>query len=153
MTTIERSIEIARPVEAVFAFTHDPANDAMWQPTIAESRVLTEGPMRVGTRIAEVRRFLGRRIEATYEVTELEPNRRSSIKTTSGPIPLTGSYVLEPVDGRTRFTMRLETDAHGFFKLAEPVFARMARREMESNLGHLKDLLESREAAREQDGA
>jgi hypothetical protein len=34
-------------------------------------------------------------------------------------------------------------EAHGFFKLAEPVFARFVRREVESNLGHLKDLLEA----------
>ena len=36
-----------------------------------------------------------------------------------------------------------ELDAHGFFKLAEPVFARIAGRELESNLGHLKDILEA----------
>jgi hypothetical protein len=36
-----------------------------------------------------------------------------------------------------------ELDAHGAFKLAEPVFARITSRELEANLGHLKDLLEA----------
>jgi hypothetical protein len=36
-----------------------------------------------------------------------------------------------------------ELDAHGLFKLAEPVFARITARELEANLGHLKDLLEA----------
>ena len=44
--------------------------------------------------------------------------------------------------------MRGELDAHGFFKLAEPVFARITRRELEANLGHLKDLLEADSAVR-----
>ena len=45
--------------------------------------------------------------------------------------------------GGTRLTARLETDAHGFFKLAEPVFARMARREFVTSVEQLKDILET----------
>src|SRR2546427_2974759 len=59
MTRIERRIVIDRPVEAVFGFVHDAANDARWQTTIVESRVLTPGPTGIGTRVAQVRRFLG----------------------------------------------------------------------------------------------
>ena len=40
-------------------------------------------------------------------------------------------------------TVSGELDAHGVFKLAEPVFARITGRELEANLGHLKDLLEA----------
>jgi hypothetical protein len=40
--------------------------------------------------------------------------------------------------------MSMETDAHGFFKLAEPVFARMARRDVAASCEHLKDILEAR---------
>jgi hypothetical protein len=39
--------------------------------------------------------------------------------------------------------MTMETDAHGFFKLAEPVFARMARRDLATSAEHLKDILEA----------
>jgi hypothetical protein len=54
---------------------------------------------------------------------------------------------LESVEGATRFTMLGETDAHGLFKLAEPVFARMARREWASSGETLKELLEAGVAA------
>jgi hypothetical protein len=40
-----------------------------------------------------------------------------------------------------------ELDARGFLRLAEPVFAWIAGRELEQKLGRLKDLLESRSAA------
>ena len=144
MTKIERSIVIDRAVDDVWEYVHDPTKDATWQSTLVESEQLTEGRVGIGTKVREVRQFLGIRVEVAWEVIEYEPNTRSSIKGVSGPIPLSGSYVLEPVDGGTRFTVAGELDAHGLFKLAEPVFARMTGRELEANLGHLKDLLESR---------
>jgi uncharacterized membrane protein len=145
MTRIERSIVIGRPVDEVFEFTHDLTRNPLWQTTLVELEVLTDGPMRTGTRWQEARRFLGKRIETVLELTEYEPNTRSAVKMVSGPVPLTGTYTFEPVDGATRFTVTGELDAHGFFKLAEPVFARITGRELESNLGHLKDLLEAGE--------
>ena len=146
MTRIERSIVIGRPVGEVWEFVHDVANDRLWQTTLVESEQLTDGPMGVGTRVREVRNFLGLKVELAWEVTEFEPNRRSAIKGVSGPVPLSGGYLLEPVDGGTRFTASGELDAHGFFKLAEPVFARITARELDANLGHLKDLLEAESA-------
>ena len=145
MTKIERSIVIDRPIDDVFEFTHDLSNNPVWQTTLVEVELLTDGPMRVGTRWKEVRRFLGKRIETVLELTEYEPNKRSAVKMVSGPVPLSGTYAFEPIDGGTSFTVGGEIDAHGFFKLAEPVFARITGRELESNLGHLKDLLEAEE--------
>jgi uncharacterized membrane protein len=146
MSKIERSIVIDRPLEEVWGFVHEPANDPRWQPTIVESETSPEGPIRAGSRIREVRRFLGVRLEISYEVTGYDPPSRSSVKSVSGPIPFSGSYVFESLDGSTRFTVSGELDAHGFFKLAEPVFTRIAGRELEANLGHLKDLLEAEPA-------
>jgi carbon monoxide dehydrogenase subunit G len=148
MTKIERSIVIDRPIDEVWEFVHDTTKDALWQTTLAESEKLTGGAMRVGTKVREVRRFLGLRIETAWEVTEYEPNAKSAIRAVSGPIPFTGGYRLEPSDAGTKFTVSGELDAHGFFKLAEPVFARITRRELEANLGHLKDLLEAEETVR-----
>jgi hypothetical protein len=143
VTRIGRRIVIDRPVEAVFGFVHDATNDARWQTTIVESRVLTPGRMGIGTRVAQVRRFLGVRFETAFEVTAFEPYRSSSVRTVSGPIPAAGSYLFDSLGQSTRLTGILELEAAGLFSLAEPVFARMASRELETNLGHLKDLIES----------
>jgi uncharacterized membrane protein len=145
MTRIERSIVIDRPVAEVFEFIHDLSNDALWQTTLVESKPLAEGPLRVGMKVRETRRFLGKRVEITREITEYEPPQRSAFDTISGPVPMSGEYNLETLNGSTKLTAIGELDAHGFFKLAEPVFARMATRELESSLGHLKDLLEAAE--------
>jgi len=146
MTTVERSIVIDKPVDQVWTFVHDPAKDPLWQTTLLESEQLTEGSIGVGTKVREVRNFLGRRVEMAWEITEYEPHRSSAIRAVSGPVPLSGGYALEPVDGGTKLTVVGELEAHGLFRLAEPVFARITARELEANLGHLKDLLEAPEA-------
>jgi uncharacterized protein YndB with AHSA1/START domain len=144
MTKIERSVVIDRPLEQVFAFTHEPANDALWQTTLVEAAA--DGPLRVGTEVRETRRFLGKRVELTRKVTEVEAPRRSAFETVSGPVPMRGVYTLEPVNGSTRLTATGELDASGLYKLAEPVIGRMAARELEASLANLKDLLESVDA-------
>jgi carbon monoxide dehydrogenase subunit G len=143
MSKIVRSVEIERPIEEVFEFANDPAKDVLWQTTLVESEQLTEGPLQIGSRVREERRFLGVKLETTWEVTEYEPPTRSAIKAISGPVPFNGGYALEPLGRATRLTVNGDIDAHGFFKLAEPVFARIVARELEANLGHLKDLLEA----------
>ncbi len=87
MLKLEISCEIRRPVEEVFAYGTDPAKASEWRSGMLESRADPPGPIRVGSKIHTVLRFLGRRIEGTAEVTELVPNRQLVQKTTS-PFPL-----------------------------------------------------------------
>jgi hypothetical protein len=141
MTVFTHSVVVERPIEEVFAFLDEPANDPIWQTSLVEARL--EGPMAVGATLTQVRRFLGRQAELTFEIIEYEPPTKRSMRCIAGPVPMSAGYLLEPADGGTKVTMVGETDAHGFFRLGEPVFARMASRELEANAGHLKDLLES----------
>ena len=143
MTKFEHSVVIQRPLEDVWTYVMEPANDPVWQGPVIEVRRGAGEQMGVGTEIEEVTQFLGRRFEMTYVVTEHEPMRRSAVRTSSGPVTMQGSYRFDSVVGGTRFTMEGETDAHGLFKLAEPVFAKMARREWASSCEVLKDLLEA----------
>jgi uncharacterized membrane protein len=143
MTRVERSIVIEKPVEDVWEFVHDTTKDALWQTTLVESQQLTDGPIDVGTTVREVRNFLGRRVEMTWQMTECKRNRRSSIQAVAGPVPLSGRYEFEPVGSATKLTVTGELDAHRLFKLAEPIFRQITARELEANLGHLKDLVES----------
>jgi hypothetical protein len=58
-------------------------------------------------------------------------------------VPVEAKITLESVEGGTRVTMTGEAEVGGFFKLAEPVVGRMAKRQTEANLANLKDILES----------
>ena len=144
MITIEHSVVINRPIEDVFAFLSNIENESQWQTGLVESAQTSQGPLGVGTTGREVRQFLGRRMESTYEITQYEQNRKLGFKTTSGPIPMEGGYTLESAEGGTKLDFLMQGEAGGFFKLAEPILARMVRRQIESDFGNLKDLLEAR---------
>ena len=143
MTKVQHTVTIDRPVEEVWDYVLTTRNDPVWITNVVDVGRGSDQPIEVGLEIEETYTFLGKRLPMTMKVTEHEPHRRSAIEFTSGPLPGRGSYDFEPAGGGTRFTMSLETDAHGFFKLAEPVFARMARRDAVASLENLKDILES----------
>jgi uncharacterized protein YndB with AHSA1/START domain len=148
VTRIEHTLTIDRPVEEVFAFLVDTRNDPVWMAHVVEVGRNADLPIEPGLEIDETIKFLGKRLPVTMRVTEHDPPRRSAIELVGSPVPGRGSYELEPAGDGTRLTATLETDAHGFFKLAEPVFARMARRDFVGNFATLKDLLEARNDSR-----
>lgn len=143
MTKFEHSVVIKAPLPVVWDYVNEPANDPVWQGMVIEAHSTSGPEYGVGTEIDEVVKFLGRKFDITLEVTEHEPMRRSAVKASKGPVPLAGTYSFEEVDGGTRFVMTGETDAHGLFKLAEPVFAKLAHRELVTDCETLKDLLEA----------
>ena len=140
----EHAVVIERPVEEVFAFTTDPNNESLWQSKSLETEQMTEGEVDVGTTFRNTSKFLGRKIESTYQVTENDPPHKQCVRITSGPLPGAGCYLYEVADGgSTRFTQTFETEVGGFFRLAEPLVARAVRRKMETDMAMLKDLLEA----------
>ena len=152
MTRIQHTVTIDRPVQEVWDFLMDTRNDPVWINNVVEVGRGADQPIELGLEIDETFKFLGVRLPMTMKVIEHEPTSRSAIEMISGPVPGRGSYDLEPANGGTRFTMTMETDAHGFFKLAEPVFARMAKRDVTASAENLKDLLEARRNDSRTDG-
>ncbi len=143
MATIETSIVIERPIGDVFAFATDTDKVALWAGPVTEAEQTSEGPVGVGTTWTQVNQLLGRRFESIYEVTEYEPNSKYSAKSVSGPVPIEEHLSFEEVEGGTRVNLGAEVDAAGFFKLATPILTRIISRQVESDVGTLKDLLEA----------
>ena len=143
MTKLEASVEIDRPTEEVFAYMTDIENLTQWMSELVEAKQTSEGPVGVGTTISAVATPLGRRAESIQEVTEYEPNRKFTFKSTSGPVESKDEYTFESVAGGTKVTRVAEAKMGGFFRLAEPVAVRMMRRQFETNFANLKDLLEA----------
>jgi uncharacterized protein YndB with AHSA1/START domain len=140
---VESSILIDRPVEEVFAYVVDPNNTAQWAGPVVEAKKTSEGPVGLGTTSSRVSQLLGRTMEATYEISEYELNSHYADKMTSGPVPITSRISVAPVDGGTKVTIAGEIQAAGFFKLAEPIFARIAKRQVAADVQTLKELLEA----------
>src|SRR5574341_149821 len=100
--------QINAPVEKVFAFVSDFRNNPKWQNGLIESTQASDGPTQVGTKVKDVRTFLGQKLDSTYEVTEFVPNRKLVFKSTSGPIQFTFTQTFAADSGGTKLGARSE---------------------------------------------
>jgi uncharacterized membrane protein len=141
MIKVENSITIMKPVEEVFAYTYDPDNTTKWQGGV-ESVKYPEGSPKVGTQFIEVRKFMGREMETTLEITALEPNKKYAAKTLTGPVPYEVTVTYEPMDGGTKMTTIVEAEPGGFFKLAGGMVAKQLESSIQEDGKRLKSLLE-----------
>ena len=133
---------IARPREDVARFAMDPANDPVWIGGISESRIVTDGPLTQGSRVARVASFLGKRIAYVNEVDELVPGRRLAMHSVAGPFPMRITYEFDDRGDGSVASIRVEGDAGGFYAVAAPLLRRKVGRSIEADLTRLKALLE-----------
>lgn len=147
MIKLEGSIIVRRPIEEVFAFVADQRNGPEWQSGLLEVRPTSEGALGLGTKHIFVRKFMGRRLEATNEYIEYKPNKKFAFRSTSGPMEFKAGYLTESTAEGTKLTAWIEMQPKGFAGLAEPLIASSLKRDVLANLGKLKDLLESRPVA------
>jgi uncharacterized membrane protein len=135
---------IRRPVAEVAAYAGDPTNAPQWYANIDSVEWRTPPPVAVGSRLAFVARFLGRRLEYTYEVAELVPGERLVMRTADGPFPMETTYTWVAMDdGATRMTLRNRGRPAGFSAVAVPFMAAAMRRANGKDLAALRSRLES----------
>jgi Polyketide cyclase / dehydrase and lipid transport len=141
---IQSEIEIDGPREELAAFACDPDNAMAWYQNIKAVEWRTSRPVAVGSRIAFVAEFLGRRLAYTYEVTELVPAERFVMSTAEGPFPMETTYTWEDGPrGGTRMTLRNRGEPAGFARVAAPIMASAMRHANRKDLRRLKEIFES----------
>ncbi len=143
MVDVVSEIEIGRPREEVAAYACDPDTATAWYRNIEAVEWRSPRPVEVGSRIAFVARFLGRRLAYTYEVRELVAGERFVMSTAEGPFPMETAYTFEDAaGGSTRMTLRNRGEPSGFARVSAPMMARAMGRANRADLRRLKELLE-----------
>ena len=132
--TIDESIEIEKPPEAVWTLVRDLERAPEWQESLESVDV------HAGT---EVRRFAGRTQEATFVIVEDDPPRRLVITSEGGPAYARATIALSPSGDGTCVEFTLEIELHGAARLAGGIVRQAAQREVQANLERLKDVAES----------
>jgi uncharacterized membrane protein len=136
-------IVIDRPLERVAAYAADPSNAPEWYANIESVEWKTEPPVAVGSRMAFVAHFLGRRLVYTYEVVELVAGERLVMRMAEGPFPMETTYTWElHGEGKTKMTLRNRGEPKGFSKLVGPLMASAMQRANQKDLARIKQLLE-----------
>jgi Polyketide cyclase / dehydrase and lipid transport len=114
------STTIDRPIDEVFAFLADGANDPKFSPRVAEIRRTTDGPIGVGTVFESTVKDAGMTTRRRFELTEFEAPtkiRWSERSKNMVTVPV-GGYDLERVgDTQTKVTIHNTFEGHGFGKL------------------------------------
>lgn len=134
---------IRRPRRDVAAYAANPDNAPWWYVNIEAVQWKTAPPAGVGSQVAFVAHFLGRRLAYTYEIVELVPGERLVMRTAEGPFPMETTYTWDATpDGHTRMVLRNRGNPAGFSTLIAPLMASAMRRANKKDLARLKGLLE-----------
>jgi uncharacterized protein YndB with AHSA1/START domain len=135
---------IDRSKDDVFAYSADPDNAPQWYINIKSVEWKTPPPFQIGSRVAFVAQFLGRRMAYTYELVEMVPGDRLVMRTTEGPFPMETSYTWEvSKSGSTRMTLRNCGEPTGFSRWVAPLMTLAMRRANRKDLQLLKRILEN----------
>ena len=127
----------------VSAYAADPTNAPAWYDNIESATWKTDPPLRVGSRVAFVARFMGRQLTYTYEIVELVPEERLVMRTAEGPFPMETTYTwVSTAEGYTRMTLRNRGEPTGFLKLVAPIMVGAIRRANNKDLNQLKTILQ-----------
>jgi hypothetical protein len=133
---ITAQVHIGRDPAAVAAYMTDPVHDPEWIGGLREAELLGDPPIAVGARVRRVAHFLGRRVEYVNEVLALDA-AQLDMRSIKAPFPMRITYRFEPsADGGT--------DVSNHVRGGGPrLFNPLVRRNVQRDLEHLRDLLES----------
>ncbi|MGI8925688.1 MAG: SRPBCC family protein [Tepidiformaceae bacterium] len=144
METVSESIAIGAPPERVFAIAGSYENDPRWRGSVTTMRQDPAGAVAAGTKLHEVAKFLGMKVEMKARVDEVQPGRRVAYTSTSTPKPVRGWRDFAPEGDGTLVTIGVEVVAGGSLGGVEGLIAKAVRREVKSELKALKALCETK---------
>ena len=143
MAKAEKSVFIKAPVDKVFTYAVEPANQPDFWPSLLETTDIEPLPDG-GFRDRWVYKMGGVRFKGSGETTEYVANRRF-VNVTKGGIPSVQTWTFEPEPGGTRVTFSVDytVPIPLLGKMAEALIVRMNQREADTLLANLRDKMEA----------
>ena len=145
MVNVFTEITINKPIDMVAGYAANPDNAPEWYVNIKSAEWKTPKPLRVGSQVAFLAHFLGRKLAYTYEFVELIPKQKLVMRTAEGPFPMETTYTWTALDANTtQMTLRNQGSPSGFTKLFAPLIAKIMKKVNNKDLTSIKNILESR---------
>jgi uncharacterized protein YndB with AHSA1/START domain len=143
MNEFQIELDIDSPAQAVFAALTNFERIPDWNSSVVDVKFDTDASLGVGSTVVYIGKFLGRTFQSETQVTEFVPSTKYSSTTVSGPFQLEIANTIKSLGATTRLTSDFRGESRGFFKLAEPVIARLTKNLFESSMDNLKELLQA----------
>lgn len=142
---VESSVVIGADQRTVWDYITRPEEGPRWQEGAVSTRVTTPGPVRLGTEMDHVGRWLAMRIHTHAVVTVFEPHVAYGydISTAMAATPARMRYRLEAIDGGTRLTLSNDAMLLGLMRPLEPILRRSVQAMFDRDMHRLRDILQA----------
>lgn len=121
MTRLREQITTPTPLERAFAYTADFSNIQDWDPGVAESTQIGEGPVGQGTRFEVLLAFGARRIPTVYTITEFDRPNRVVLVGEGSALTAVDEITFEPRNGETVVTYTADLQWKGAMRFVAPL--------------------------------
>ena len=120
MTTITAAytVDIEKPMEEVFDFVADQANEPKWHTDVLEVNPAT--PLSPGGSVTWLVKFMGKNTYVS-DVTAYEPPQRIVLTAREGPLKPVLTHRFESHNGGTRYTRQVQIPLEGAFRIVGPI--------------------------------
>lgn len=142
---VSQSVTIDRPAETVFRYVVDVTKHTEWRPSLEAIRDYSGEPFAVGTTFSEVSKFMGREMVVDLAVTAMEEDQQADLRMEGGVVSGSMTWAVRPeTDANCTFTLSFDGEVTGWLgRLGSGLIRRQAQKDMTSDLGNLKSILES----------
>jgi uncharacterized protein YndB with AHSA1/START domain len=136
---LDNGVDIARPTEEVFDYLSDLRNEREWNPKMKSVELLTEGPIRVGSRYQA--RWAGSPNNMVEYLRFDRPHEWASTGT-STQMTINFRARVSPRAAGSHLAVRMELVPHGVNRLLLPILRRLMQRQELDNMRYIKNALE-----------
>lgn len=134
---------INRPIQDVFAFVANHANDRLWKPFVTTSKQISMGPIGVGTQFEVGVVVWSHYFASMVEIVEHEPHQWYVYKGGAQPFPFIAHLSFASVASGTAIRGYMEFQAQGLWRWLTPFMKMFFKGQERRTFAKLKRVLEN----------
>jgi carbon monoxide dehydrogenase subunit G len=147
MTRLRETIDTTLPIDDAFAFVADFANAERWDPGVATSERIDDGPLGVGARYRLGVRMRDGVSPMEYRITTWEPGRRVVLAGEGSNVSAIDEIRFEETASGTHIDYTADIRLTGWMRLVEPFAGGAFQKIAKDALSGMQRALDERSAA------
>jgi carbon monoxide dehydrogenase subunit G len=147
MTKLHERIETTLPIDETFAFIADFANSSHWDPGVATSERIGDGPVGLGARYRLGVRMRGNVVPMEYRITTYEPPTRVVLTGEGSNVSAVDEIRFEAIATGTAIDYTADIRLGGWMRFIQPFVGSAFEKIARDALGGMQRALDERARA------